>query len=39
VPAPPPILKLDHPFLYAIIEKQTGIVLFIGIVNDPSLSD
>jgi serpin B len=28
--------KADHPFLYTIIEKQTGTVLFAGIVNDPS---
>ena len=31
----PRVLKLDHPFLYAIIEKQTGAVLFLGMVNDP----
>jgi serpin B len=30
------ILTIDHPFLYAIIEKQTGTVLFVGTVNDPS---
>jgi serine protease inhibitor len=30
------LLKFDHPFLYAIIEKQTGTVLFVGMVNDPS---
>lgn len=36
LPAPPPVLKLDHPFLYSIIEKQTGAVLFLGMVNDPS---
>lgn len=29
------VLTLDHPFLYAIIEKQTGAILFLGIVNDP----
>ncbi len=27
--------KADHPFLYTIIEKQTGIILFTGIVNAP----
>ncbi len=32
----PPVLKVDHPFLYTIVEKQTGTVLFAGIVNDPS---
>jgi serine protease inhibitor len=36
VPASPPVFKADHPFLYTIIEKQTGTVLFVGIVNDPS---
>jgi len=37
-PAPSPPLILDHPFLYVIREKQTGIILFIGVVNDPSRS-
>lgn len=27
--------KADHPFLYTIIEKQTGVVLFTGIINAP----
>jgi serpin B len=31
----PPVIKADHPFLYAIVEKQTGAVLFTGILNDP----
>ncbi|HVX26519.1 MAG TPA: serpin family protein [Parafilimonas sp.] len=35
---PPPVLKIDHPFLYTIVEKQTGTILFTGIVNDPSLN-
>lgn len=26
---------IDHPFLYAIIEKQTGAILFTGILNTP----
>lgn len=30
-----PVFKLDHPFLYTIIEKQTGAILFLGTVNDP----
>lgn len=29
-------VKLDHPFVYFIREKTTGLILFIGIVNDPS---
>jgi serine protease inhibitor len=28
--------RVDHPFIYAIVEKQTGAVLFLGVVNDPS---
>jgi len=36
IPGPPPVFKLDHPFVYSIVEKQTGAVLFLGIVNDPS---
>ncbi len=32
----PLVFKADHPFLYTIIEKQTGAILFAGIVNDPS---
>jgi serpin B len=32
----PPVFKANHPFLYVIIEKQTGTVLFTGIINDPS---
>jgi serpin B len=31
----PNIFKLDHPFIYAIVEKQTGAVLFLGTVNEP----
>jgi len=34
LPSPP--FKADHPFLYIIAEKQTGIILFMGTVNDPS---
>lgn len=33
---PPREFKLDHPFLYLIMEKQTGSILFVGSVNDPS---
>jgi len=28
--------RLDHPFIYVIAEKQTGAILFTGILNDPS---
>jgi len=34
-PEPPVVLKIDHPFLFAICERQTGSVLFIGRVVDP----
>jgi serine protease inhibitor len=37
-PTEPPVIKFNHPFLYAIIEKQTGTVMFVGLVNDPSKS-
>jgi len=36
IPLPIPIFKLDHPFVYSIVEKQTGAVLFLGIVNNPA---
>lgn len=32
----PLVLKVDHPFLYLILEKQRNIVLFAGVVNDPA---
>jgi serine protease inhibitor len=35
-PSAPPVIKFNHPFLYSIIEKQTGTVMFMGIVNDPA---
>lgn len=28
--------KLDHPFIFAIREMKTGLVLFTGVVNDPT---
>ncbi|HWB24448.1 MAG TPA: serpin family protein [Chitinophagaceae bacterium] len=34
--APPEAITFDHPFLYVIAEKQTGMILFTGILNDPS---
>jgi serine protease inhibitor len=36
VEAGPPPVRADHPFVYAITEKQTGTILFLGILNDPS---
>ena len=29
-------VNFNRPFLYTIIEKQTGIITFVGIVNNPS---
>ena len=29
-------VKFDHPFVYLIREKTTGLILFIGVVNDAS---
>lgn len=36
VPAPLFTLSLDHPFLYAIRDDQTGELLFIGAMTNPS---
>lgn len=33
---PAPVIRADHPFVYLIVEKQTGLILFMGIVSDPS---
>jgi serpin B len=30
------VFKADHPFLFLLLERKTGAVLFSGIVNDPS---
>ena len=32
------LMLVDHPFLYVIQEKSSGVLLFIGIVNDPAAS-
>jgi serpin B len=32
---PPASFVADHPFLFAIRERETGAVLFMGRVNDP----
>ena len=33
-PVEPKIVKLDRPFLYAIVDNATGLPIFIGTVND-----
>ena len=33
-PVEPKIVKLDRPFLYAIVDNATGLPVFIGTVND-----
>ena len=32
---PPQELKIDHPFMFAIRETTTGVILFLGTVVDP----
>jgi serpin B len=32
----PNYYKFDHPFIFAIREMKTGLVLFTGVVNDPT---
>jgi len=31
-----PYLRFDHPFLFAIRERLSGTILFIGVIGDPS---
>lgn len=34
--APPPVFRADHPFVFLIQESQTGSILFMGRVTDPT---
>jgi serpin B len=36
-PPPVPIFRADHPFLFAIRDRKSGAILFLGRVADPSL--
>ncbi len=35
IPPPPPVFRADHPFLFLILERETGTALFIGRVMNP----
>jgi serine protease inhibitor len=38
MPAPPPIvIRVDHPFLCAIEDSKTGVLLFVGFIRDPGV--
>lgn len=34
-PMPPKVFKVDHPFLFFIIDRESGVVLFAGKIVDP----
>jgi serpin B len=36
-PPPVPTFRADHPFLFAIRDRKTGTVLFLGRVADPTI--
>ena len=36
IPPPPPRFVADHPFIYFIIDDESGTILFMGKVADPT---
>ena len=38
-PAPQPVFRADHPFVFMIRDLKTSSILFIGRVTDPRPSD
>lgn len=34
---PPEVLRIDHPFIFAIREHHSGTILFIGKIVEPRL--
>jgi len=37
MPAPKPVFNADHPFIFLIQEQETGNILFMGRVTDPTI--
>ena len=35
-PPPRPVFRADHPFLFSIVDRRSGSLLFLGRVNDPT---
>jgi serine protease inhibitor len=35
VSQPPPAFKVDRPFMFFLVDNQSGAILFIARVNDP----
>jgi serpin B len=34
-PAPPPVFRADHPFIFVIRHPASGTILFLGRLSDP----